>query len=375
MDSGNLIVHAPRTLTIRLPAALVVGGELVLDASLAPRADGQGSVQVQWFADDAETPLSAGLMSAGLLAGEPVLTAADTPARHRVGRAYEEFRQIFPASMCHARIVPVDAVVTLVLYHREDDHLVRLMLDEAAAARLDRLWDELHFVSQDALQMEVALEQRLEFATQGGDPAAFDPTRKPVAENAAAFRQQLLESESAHHHQLLQFAARAYRRPLYQREKRRLRDLYASLREGGEPHEQAFRQTLASVFVSPAFLYRLEQPGEGSQPTPVSAAELATRLSYFLWSSMPDRELRTLASSGELTQPATLVAQARRMLGHDNARRLAVEFACQWLHLRDSINTIRKTRVASRSLPICATTCMRRRSVFLRICFATTGRS
>jgi hypothetical protein len=68
---------------------------------------------------------------------------------------------------------------------------------------------------------------------------------------------------------------------------------------------------------------------------PVSAPELANRLSYFLWSSMPDAELRAVAGSGRLLEPGTLAAQTRRMLGDPRARRLAIEFACQWLHIRD----------------------------------------
>jgi hypothetical protein len=63
--------------------------------------------------------------------------------------------------------------------------------------------------------------------------------------------------------------------------------------------------------------------------------ELATRLSYFLWSSQPDEELRKLAAAGKLRAPDVLAAQARRMLKDDRIRRLATEFGCQWLHVRD----------------------------------------
>ena len=63
--------------------------------------------------------------------------------------------------------MPVDEVVTLTLFYREDDHLRRLMLDDAQAAELDRLWDELHFVSQDALTLVDAFQQLLEYATPG----------------------------------------------------------------------------------------------------------------------------------------------------------------------------------------------------------------
>ena len=77
------------------------------------------------------------------------------------------------------------------LFFREDDHLRRLMLNEAQTARLEQLWNEMHFVSQDALTLVDAFEQLWQFATQDADPKAFEPLRQPINERAAAFRQQL----------------------------------------------------------------------------------------------------------------------------------------------------------------------------------------
>ena len=77
----------------------------------------------------------------------------------------------------------------------------------------------------------------------------------------------------------------------------------------------AGKSTLARVLVAPAFLYRIEQPGPGATPAPVSDWELASRLSYFLWSSVPDAELRGLAASGRLHYPDVLAEQARRRAG------------------------------------------------------------
>ena len=85
------------------------------------------------------------------------------------------------------------------------------------------------------------------------------------------------------------------------------------------------------MFVAPAFLYRIEQPAKAARQGPVNDWELATRLSYFLWSSLPDDELRRLAAAGQLRNSETLVAQTRRMLRDPKIRRLATEFACQWL--------------------------------------------
>src|SRR5262249_50302747 len=86
---------------------------------------------------------------------------------------------------------------------------------------------------------------------------------------------------------------------------------------------------------APPFLYRVEAPGPGSRQQPVSDFELASRLSYFLWSSLPDDELRSVAAASRLHETGTLLAQARRMLRDDKIRRLATELACQWLQVYD----------------------------------------
>jgi hypothetical protein len=99
------------------------------------------------------------------------------------------------------------------------------------------------------------------------------------------------------------------------------------------PHDEAIRLMLARVLVAPAFLYRAEKPGPGKDQVPVNDWELASRLSYFLWSSAPDSEVRELAGQGKLRDPDVLVAQTRRMLRDARVRRLATEFGCAWLHI------------------------------------------
>jgi hypothetical protein len=134
---------------------------------------------------------------------------------------------------------------------------------------------------------------------------------------------------------VLEFADRAFAARSTEGEQRQLRELYARLRAQELPHEDAIRLTLARVLVAPAFLYRAETPGPSKNQIPVNNWELANRLSYFLWSSMPDPELREAAAAGKLSEAATLLAQTQRMLHDPRARRLATEFACQWLHIRD----------------------------------------
>jgi hypothetical protein len=209
------------------------------------------------------------------------------------------------------------------------------MLSQSEKAQLDSLWAQLHYVSQDALKLVDVFEQIWQYATQDADPKVFEPMRKPINDGAAAYRKLLVDTEPRHLDALLAFAGRAYRRPLSEAEKDELRGLYQGLRKKELSHEEAFRATLARVFVSPAFLYRLEEAAPGSEPGPVNDFELASRLSYFLWSSMPDQELMDTAAAGQLHYPDKIAAQARRMLNDGRTRRLATEFACAWLHIHD----------------------------------------
>ncbi|MBX5494976.1 MAG: DUF1592 domain-containing protein, partial [Bryobacteraceae bacterium] len=94
---------------------------------------------------------------------------------------------------------------------------------------------------------------------------------------------------------------------------------------------KAIRSLLTRILVSPAFLFRVEQAGQLAKDRPLTDWELASRLSYFLWSSLPDGELRRAAAAGELRDPEQLRRQVKRMLADPKARRLATEFFGQWL--------------------------------------------
>ena len=328
VDGTSLCVQAPSMIEIRLPADLVADSELVTSALLEPRSGAEGSVQASVLTTKSDS-LSA------LRPGVPVITGEGSAARKRFEKACDDFRNWFPAALCYLRIVPVDEAVTLTLFHREDEPLCRLMLDERQKADLDRLWDELHFVNGDALTGVDAFAQLMEYATQDSDPKLFEPFRKPIYDRAAAYRQALIDAEPRQVEALIEFAARAYRRALTTSESTELHELYRKLRAQELPHDEAWRFTLARVFVSPAFLYRLEKAAPGANQGPVSDSELASRLSYFLWSSAPDATLLEAAAAGQLNTPDTLAVQARRMLSDARVRRLATEFACQWLHIYD----------------------------------------
>jgi hypothetical protein len=326
--ANDLIVQAPLLLEVKLPADLIAGSEFAVSGMLHGATNDEGSVQFQ-------VTTAKPTVGESLMPGVPIVVRKGSAAEVRVRKSLDGFRQLFPSAMCYPRIVPVDVVVTIVLFHREDDHLVRLMLDESEAKQLDKLWNELYFVSQDSLTSLTVFEQLMEFASQDDDPAKYEPLREPIDQRAAAFRKTLLAAEPAHLDTLLSLATRAYRRPLTSHETDNLRRLYNELRAQEIEHDEAIRLLLSRVLVAPAFLFRLEQPGPGEKSNPVSDWELASRLSYFLWSSMPDALLRKTAASGRLRHPQTLVAETERMLKDARVRRMAIEFACQWLHIRE----------------------------------------
>jgi hypothetical protein len=318
---GDLVVSAPTTVRVRVPADLASGSEIVSTATLSQNG-GDGSIQV----------LASLTPSANIESGPLILGAK---ARERYRKAFADFRALFPAALCYTKIVPVDEVVTLILFYREDEPLKRLMLSDPEVGELDRLWSELRWTSQQPLKQVNALEQLIQFATQDRQDLVpqFQALVKPTQDAADAFERELVASEPKQLEALLAFAGRAYRRPLTNAEGTELRSLYQKLRSEEIPHEEAFRLTLARVFTSPSFLYRLEASPRGPKPAPVTDWELANRLSYFLWSSQPDDALRAAAAKGTLRKPAVLAEQTHRMLKSPKIRRLATEFAAQWLHI------------------------------------------
>ena len=137
-------------------------------------------------------------------------------------------------------------------------------------------------------------------------------------------------------------ATRAYRRPVSQSgpEMETLLEFYRTGRESGS-FDSGIQRAVARVLVDPNFLFRFEREPEGVAPgTPfrLSDLELASRLSFFLWSSIPDDELREVAARGQLKNPAVLERQVRRLLADPRADSLVSNFAGQWLFLRELKN-------------------------------------
>ncbi len=263
----------------------------------------------------------------------------------------------------------------MVGYFRDDEPLRELLLDEHGRRELDALWQEFQFITfapmrqyKDFIFFERAepprfmAEEEFDFARSedkdatsakkvnqlselylakarknGGSSEAIKAVEDYFTNISAEIRwveQTRLAAEPSHLAALQAFGERAYRRQLSPSSRDELLSFYRSLRESGLDHEESIRDVVVSVLMSPHFCYRIDPPEMGTHRQPLSDYSLASRLSYFLWSSMPDHELLAHAAAGDLHNPEILIAQTRRMLRDDRIRGLATEFGGNWLDFR-----------------------------------------
>ncbi len=326
------------------------------------------------------------------------------PAAHRkrYEAAFARFASVFPDKFYiteRGRYFPDDSedkgrllsagYHSVAGYFRDDTPLMELILDENGKHEIDRLWNEFDYIADCTARTwtQYYFNQSGEVQGKGaesGSPrppdhritdaevistmrdaylakAASDPSNDPVAGQAIrdhfdrinvtlrTLEKEHEQAEPKHLRGLLQFASRAYRRPLTQAERDDLLAYYHTLRSRNElSHEDALRECVVNVLVSPDFLYRIDL--QSAAPTtplsvalhasralelrPLSGYALASRLSYFLWSSMPDEELMKHAAAGDLRSRRILLAETRRMLKDARVRGLAAEFTGNWLSFR-----------------------------------------
>lgn len=266
-------------------------------------------------------------------------------------------------------------------YFRDDGPLCRLLLDGAENQELDRLWQEFDLIADtqqrqyrafiwyeraesgfirdevfDSFRSEdkdSVTEKRIRdletvYLAKAVDAGAKETARIAITDYFDAMNRKIrgieavrIESEPKHVAALVAFAEKAYRRPLAAAERESVAAFYQTLRDKeGLRHEDAIRDGLVSVLMSPNFLFRLGASVSSPKKTatdksiPLDDFELANRLSYFLWASMPDEELLSRAAAGELHQPQVLAAQVDRMLKSPKVREMAVEFGGNWLDFR-----------------------------------------
>jgi hypothetical protein len=137
------------------------------------------------------------------------------------------------------------------------------------------------------------------------------------------------------------FVPRAFRRPAAAREIDRYLGIFDKASQRGDPYDQSVKLALKGVLISPSFLFLVETPAEKRGVYRLDHYEVASHLSYFLWSSMPDQELLDLAARGRLHDEGVLRGQVRRMTRDPRTRGLADGFAAQWLGIRTLGKTVR----------------------------------
>ncbi len=329
-EDGSLVVPANSVTQLRLPAALFADHQFVAEGMVEPNS-GERVVQFQV----STTPPQPNTRWDGK---SPVVATPAGAGYKRLLQEYADFRRIFPQFVCFPPVIPTDEAVSLKAFHREDEPLIRLFLNDEQARRLAHLWTLHRFISRQPVAENKYLPLFIGFVTQDQPKELLDyfEGQRPVfAKRAEEFEQEEAAAIPKQLDALIDFAARAYRRPLEEKETAELLALYHKLRESKSlSHEEAFRGVLSRILASPAFLFRIEKAPPGTAPAPVNDWELATRLSYFLWSAPPDEELRRQAAAGRLHDPKVLAEQVRRMLAADRVRALAIEFGTQWIHVR-----------------------------------------
>lgn len=380
--------------------ALAAGQKRTLELQIPPQmSDGRLFVQVELLPGHAADAVVRCVVSDGISAGETIaesgvtstlLAAADNPELEKWKHSVAQLAELLP-EVSHREPAPSDRDPIPILfentyntpernlfhyvvkYHRDDRFLYQHMLSNSDRQRLDIAWTDLltSFDYHDAnlrfaankfgLDLADASFEQLNAAQLAPVPSPHREYLQKLQTEYTQMQAVLRAAEPRHVRDVLDFAARAWRRPLAPAEKQQLQSFYQQLRQRPLDHATAIRTLVARVLVAPACLYRSERAQIGSEADgavsdgagrieqsaedlprtspvlnhrstrPISDRELASRLSFFLWSSIPDAGLMDAAETGNLKTPEELESQVRRMLADAKSRRLAVEFFGQWL--------------------------------------------
>ena len=185
---------------------------------------------------------------------QPCVATGDAAKKLTAG--FDEFRRCFPLYLCYPRVVPDDEVVCLKLYHRDDEPLVRLFLDDAQTAHLEKLWEVQRFISQWPVTEHKNLPLFIGFVTQDGGAEAvkyFESLRPTVQEACRRVVKDVVAADPEQVAALLGLPSRPDRRPLFAEEKDETQaTLYAAFREKGDAARRGTaRGVMARVLVSP----------------------------------------------------------------------------------------------------------------------------
>lgn len=382
LDPDSFVIQSPAVVEIPLSVEVLRQHDqkvLLLDCEL-DSAHRQRSVHLQ---------TSSGKPPSDSLAGNAELMIhPDSELARQMAKSAEPFCRAFPN-----RFFYVDNERGLAAgfhlvegFFRDDRPLVRKVLDESEQRQLDQLWLDLDFQTKgtetllrgfvwfERAERHVLHDPRFDFL-RDEDPKLveeellgkfervylgkmgvklIDDTLRPEQPNAqydlihgffeqvraglAKHRQQLEAVEPKALADLDALAERAFRRPLRADESESFRKLYRDLRKRGQGVEAALRGVFTAVLMSPEFFFHYHQSPEGPGVHPLPDDVLASRLSYFLWSSLPDQELLAAARAGKLQDEAPLVSQTLRMMASPKIESFSREFLGQWLRYRDYLS-------------------------------------
>jgi hypothetical protein len=380
LDPDSFAVQAPIVVEIPLsPTAVTAlqGKQLLVECELDGKSTPESAVQVQ-HAVGTRPEAKFGANVELLLQAESKLAKDLTASGERFCAAFpNRFFYVDTNRGLAAGFHLVEGVF------RDDQPLVNKVLTEAECKELDRLWKELDFVTVrtetllrgfvwfERSERHVLYDKRFDFL-RSEDPDlveekklskferlylerlgvkllddAIEPQNaspqfdmihgffEQVRGGLTEYKQTLAKAEEPALADLERLAQRAFSRPLRPEEAKSLRGLYQKLRKQGLGIETSLRGTFTAVLMSPHFFYRVPGTSEGRGIHPLTDEAMARRLSYFLWASLPDKELLKEARAGKLQDDVVLRGQVRRMMKDPKVEAFSREFFGQWLRYRD----------------------------------------
>ncbi len=384
IDADSLVVKAPSILSIELPTQAFGDARskhFFAEASLDRQNSKSGLVGIVAAATEPQGDWQAAALP---------LINPDHPIAKDFATSGTAFCKLFPNRFYFADDTRgLSAGFHLIEgFFRDDQPLCKLVLSEPENQELDRLWDELSFVTgvtekmlrgfvffersernfmkhpdfdsikeEDPELTSDATLRRFEqiylarSGVKGSDAEIqaspvhhfFEDIRQSINRRAA----QWPAAAPIYLRRLQEFARMAFRRPLSSDEQAKLT---AFFQEAARPEslgiEQAVRASIVRILVSPHFCYLADSVPEGDTIKPLPDLALASRLSFFLWSSIPDAELMAVAEAGKLNNPEAIRSQTRRMLRDPKVSGFAVNFYGQWLNYRDFRQTEAVNRTA-----------------------------
>ncbi len=372
IDPDALVLKAPALVDIDIPAeAFKIKGNLHFFADCKLEGSTRGSVQFKLLD---RLPTRDDL-------NRPVLTLfeADHADALKIRTSGEAFCRLFPNRFYFVDGTRgVSAGFHLIEgFFRDDQPLRKLVLSAAENQELDRLWNELNFVTDiwhkmlrgfvffersernflkhpdfdsikeedpELIKDEPLVRFKELYLKRSGVKATGDElTKHPISiffediRSGLKYRTETLQKmEPTYLKDLEDFARRAYRRPLTEPELLKMRKFFHGISQDKDHGiEQAVQASIIRILVSPYFTYHFVAGAAGDTVAPLPDFALASRLSYFIWGSMPDEELFAVAKSGKLRDVDVLRAQTRRMLKDPKVSRFALEFFGQWFGHRE----------------------------------------